>query len=44
MYIDLLKAFDTFNFEILLSKLKYYEFFEIPLKLITNYLIIVVNM
>ena len=38
IYIDLLKAFDTLNFDILLSKLRYYGLSEIPLKLITNYL------
>ena len=38
MYIDLSKAFDTLNFDILLSKLRYYGLSEIPLKLITNYL------
>ena len=38
IYIDLSKAFDTLNFDILLFKLRYYELSEIPLKLITNYL------
>ena len=38
IYIDLSKAFDTLNFDILLSILKYYGLFEFPLKLITNYL------
>ena len=38
IYIDLSKAFDTLNFDILLSKLRYYGLSEIPLKLITNYL------
>ena len=33
-----IKAFDTLNFDILLSKLRYYGLSEIPLKLITNYL------
>ena len=38
--IDLSKAFDTLNFDILvlLFKLKYYGLYEIPLKVITNYL------
>ena len=38
IYIDLSKAFDTLNFDILLTKLKYHGLSEIPLKLITNYL------
>ena len=38
IYIDLSKAFDTFNFELPFSKLKYYGLLEIPLKRITNYL------
>ena len=38
IYIDLSNAFDTLNFDILLSKLKYYGLSEISLKLITNYL------
>ena len=38
IYIDLSKAFHTLNFDILLSKLRYYGLSEIPLKLITNYL------
>ena len=38
IYIDLSKAFDTLNFDILLSKLRYYGLSENPLKLITNYL------
>ena len=37
IYIDLSKAFDTLNFDNLLSKLRYYGLSEIPLKLITNY-------
>ena len=38
VYIDLSKAFDTLNFDVLLSKLKYYGLYEIPLKLVSNYL------
>ena len=38
IYIDLSKALDTLNFDILLFKLRYYGLSEIPLKLITNYL------
>ena len=38
IYIDLSKASDTLNFDILLSKLRYYGLSEIPLKFITNYL------
>ena len=38
IYINLSKAFDTLSFDILFSKLRYYGLFEIPLKLITNYL------
>ena len=37
IYIDLSKAFDTLNFDILLSKLRYYGLSKILLKLITNY-------
>ena len=36
VHIDLSKAFDTLNFDILLSKLRYYGLSEIPLKLIVN--------
>ena len=38
MHIYISKAFDTLNFDILLSKLRYYGLSEILLKLITNYL------
>ena len=37
IYIDLSKEFDTLNFDILLSKLRYYGLSEIPLKLIIYY-------
>ena len=36
IYMDLSKAFGTLNFDILLSKLKYYGLSKIPLKLIPN--------
>ena len=38
IYVDLSKAFDTLNFDKLLSKLKHYGLSEIPLKPITSYL------
>ena len=38
VYIDLSKAFDTLDHEILISKLKYYGFDGISLKLMKNYL------
>ena len=38
LYIDLSKAFDTLSFDILMHKLKYYDFSETELKLLTSYL------
>ena len=38
IYLDLSKAFDTLNFDILLSKLKFYGVVSTPLKLLDNYL------
>ena len=38
IYLDLSKAFDTLNFKILISKLKFYGIKGTPLKLLDNYL------
>ena len=38
IYLDLSKAFDTLNFDILLSMLKFYGVVGTPLKLLNNYL------
>ena len=38
IYLDLSKAFDTLNFNILINKLKFYGFTGTPLKLLENYL------
>ena len=38
IYLDLSKAFDTFNFDILIIKLKFYGIIGPPLKLLDNYL------
>ena len=38
IYLDLSKAFNTLNFDILLSKLKFYGVVGTPLKLLDNYL------
>ena len=39
IYLDLSKAFDTINFEVLLYKMRYYGVVGTPFKLIQNYLI-----
>ena len=39
IYLDLSKAFDTINFEVLLYKIRYYGIVGTPFKLIQNYLI-----
>ena len=38
IYLDLSKAFDTLNFDILINKLKFYGIIGTPLKLLNNYL------
>ena len=38
LYIDLLKAFDTLSFDIILQKLKYYGVMGTELRLLTDYL------
>ena len=38
IYLDLSKAFDTLNFDILINKLKFYGIVGTPLKLLDNYL------
>ena len=37
IYLDLSKAFDTLNFDILINKLKFYGFEGTLLKLLDNY-------
>ena len=37
IYLDLSKAFDTLNFNILINKLKFYRITGTPLKLLENY-------
>ena len=39
IYLDLSKAFDTINFEVLLYKMRYYGVVNTPFRLIQNYLI-----
>ena len=38
IYLDLSKAFDTLNFDILINKMKFYGIIGTPLKLLDNYL------
>ena len=38
IYLDLSKAFETLSFDILPSKLKFYEVVGTPIKLLDNYL------
>ena len=38
IYLNLSKAFDALNFNILINKLKFYEITGTPLKLLVNYL------
>ena len=38
IYLNLFKAFDTLNFDILINKLKFYGIVGMPLKLLDNYL------
>ena len=44
IYLDLSKAFDTLNFDILINKLKFYGIVGTPLKLLDNYLKIDINL
>ena len=38
IYLDLITAFDTLSFDMLLAKFKYYDITGTPLKLLTSYL------
>ena len=38
LYVDLPKAFDVLNYEILLSKLEFYGLSELTIQLMENYL------